>query len=610
MNKKILSLMLVLVMLLTTLLTSCTFGSSTLDTTTVVDVASESTITLSMYVVSENKISEETAKQVNNAFNRITKSTFKTQVVLHFLTYDEYYSTIENMIEENAKHTELGEKAEKEFKKAKKAAKADGVATDKAWEDSWYAEHPDYIEFRETEELTGDDTTAEETVMVTVEGAENYAIAELKYPEEKAYQLDIIWIDSYDRYKQYIENDWLSRLDDELSGSSKKLKEYISPTVFQWVKWSSQGTYAIPNNSAVGEYTYLLLNKKYMDKYNYTAENIPDIYSDTSMFASYVSDIAKYEKNAIPVLGELPLTNVLYWSLNQETRSIDYSKFSIIGDAFLSGRSMDPTVSTNTPIAARNLFAVETYVKQLRAIQSYKDAGYVYSNANGKDCAAMVVKGGAELQAVYGDEYYMNILEYPRLEEDDLFSSMFGVTTFTKSLTRSMEIVTYLNTDHELRDVLQYGVEGVHYELDQSGVVKRLNNDYMMNIRNTGNEFVASPEEGMVPDIWSYGKKQNLDMKSGLLNCFRLDEKYFTEGSDIVLDMTQINQIIEASADIEKKLAAVKNSTELEALISEATSAASAAVRDQISTRKENSLYAIYYTIWMNDVGLYIPIEE
>jgi len=625
MKKKIISLALCLIMLLTTVLTGCTTSGDDGDSTDkVIDQASDSTMTLSMFIVCEKEVSDETAKLVSTAFNNITKSKFKTQVSLHFLTYDKYYSTIETMIAENDAHTALGEVAEKAFKKAKKDAKAEGVATDKAWEDSWYAEHPDYIEFRETEELTGDDTTAEETVMVTIEGAGDYSIPQLKYPDEKSYQLDIIWIDSYDRYCEYIEKEWLNRLDDELSSASKKLKEYISPSLLSWVKWSSDGTYAIPNNSCIGEYTYLLLNKKYIEKYNYdsSVSKITSIFS--SEFKNYLADIANYESNVVPVSGDIPITNTLYWSYVQDTTSsghVDTTKFNLLGSVYDKTKTYSPSDnSSNAAITAINLFDDfdgNSYLSQLRAIQSFKDAGYIVSEADaaGKEFGAKVVKGGAELADEYADDYYTVVLENPRISEDDLFSSMFAVTTFTRSLSRSMEIITYLNTNSELRNILQYGVEGVHYKVKENGVVERLNNDYMMDIAKTGNQFIAYPEENMSPDVWTYAKKQNIDALSGLLNCFRLTADQLVDNGaedQVLVNTAALDKIKEASERVEKELAEIKNSDELERLIIRVNTRdyASNYVNDQKNANFGTAIYGYFYGTWAIEKKLIAPATD
>ena len=610
--KKSFCFILAFLMLFSLVLTSCGTVTDEEATEDVNNAASESTITLSMFVVTEKPVSEETSALVNQAFNRITKSRFKTQVVIHFLSYEDYYSTIEGRIQSNADRQALAEKHEKDFRLAKKMAAAESIATDKLWEDAWYAAHPEYVDFRETEELTGDDTTAEETILVTVEGAEDYTISEIKYPEEKDYQLDIIWIDSYDRYTQYIENDWLNRLDEELNGGSKKIKEYVSPALLAWTKWSSSGTYAIPNNSAIGNYTYMLLNKELIDKYSYDPKKITGISSEDC--ASFLADVAKYEPDYAPILGDVPLTNVLYWSYDQEGNRIITDKFNLIGDCYAIGRTMDPTITTNSPTACRNLMSLAAYTDQLRTIRGFKDKGYVREENSTDKYAVRFVKGGAELAKLYGDEYYLNVLEYPRVTEEDIFSSMFAVTTFTRSISRSMQIVTYINTNADLRNVLQYGVEGVHYTLDLDGVAHRLNDDYVMNIRNTGNEFVCAPEEGMDPEIWKYGKMQNIDIKAGLLNCFRIPEQYLKADPNAkeqpkLLDVNQLKAINTASEQLWERINSAASLEELDAILTEAQTIQSSAVRNQTSTRNEGSLYYIYYE-WVQDSRLYIPTEE
>ena len=607
MKKKILSLFLALVMMLSVALVGCSDDSDTGETS-VSEAASESTITLSMYVVTENEVAQYDQDLVTRAFNAITKSKFKTQVVLHFLTYDNYYSTIQSIVDGNAAYEALKDEHDAELKAAKKNAKALGIATDSQWFDDFYEQNPQYADFRETEELTGDDTTAEETVQVTIEGVEGYTITEVKYPEEKAYQLDIVWIDSYDRYMEFIENEWLERLDDELGSASKKLKEYINPTLLSWAKWAGSGTYAIPNNSVLGEYTYLLLNKELMDKYNYDASSLTTL----AKCADFLADVAKYESSVQPVYGELPVTNAFYWSYDEDGRKIISDKFNLLGNVVSNDKSLDPSSTTNSFIGAKNIFTLGDYTTQLRAIQSYKDAGYVSETIkDGQTYALRVVKGNADLAAEYGDEYYMNVLECPRIDEDAVFSSMFGVTTFTRSLTRSMEIITYLNTNSELRNVLQYGVENVHYTVNSDGTITRLNNNYMMNIRNTGNVFVAYPEEGMSADAWTYGKQQNLDAKSDVINCFRVSEEQLVqqEGSeDEPLNLTEINTLKTVSEEIEKEYAAIKNSEELEAFISKYSNSNATVIKNQSTMSKTSGIYGLYYN-WMLDKNLYI-IEE
>ena len=88
MKKRLTCLLLCLAMLLSLGLTACKDKTEDEIEQGIADEASASAKTLTMWVVSENEISEKTAKEVNEALNDITKSKFKTQLIVKFLTKD------------------------------------------------------------------------------------------------------------------------------------------------------------------------------------------------------------------------------------------------------------------------------------------------------------------------------------------------------------------------------------------------------------------------------------------------------------------------------------------------------------------------------------------
>lgn len=631
MNKRIVSLLLCLVMALSVILTGCSGGNETGDTDEVTDKASTATVTLKMYVVCEKPVSEETAKTINAAFNKITKSSFKTQVNLCFCTYDTYYNTIESVFGENQKIVALQEEARKHLKEAKKAAKAQGIdANTPEWLDAYYAENPQYAQFREQEEISDEETviTEEETVMEQIEGADGAAISVLKYPDEKANQIDIFWFDGYDRYIDYIENEWVAAVDDNIGA---KLKEYINPDLLAWVKQFGDGmTYAVPNNNPVGEYTYLLLNKELVDHYSYDPATL-DSLADCENF---LKDVATYSTDYLPIAGELPIVNTHYWTYDRATNRINSNKFSVIASStynanFGGHMGLDVSSTTNPVMNVSTVFRNPDYVAQLRTIQKYKDLGYVSASATPEQKFALsVVKGGAELAKTYGDDYYMNVLEYPRISEDDVCGSMFGVSAYSVNVARAMEIITAINTRTDLRNILQYGVEEVHYQLDEDGNLSRLNNDYMMDIAKTGNMFIAYPEEGVDADAWSYAKTQNfvalptLTLGFGVKDITNINNEGPLTGStgstppttdvdgevveevDTRLAAYLIPQVEKISAEVEAALKAVKNSEELEALITKYTVECQKieGVTTHASPNNPSSVY-YYYLTWMLESG-------
>lgn len=570
MNKRLISLFLCFLMLISVSATGCSvFGGgaeTTAESGVTVDPDSGSAITLTMYIPCEKPVAEEDRLLVEEAINKITKSKFKTQINLYLPTVDEYYETIEGIMQARAYEQEQEELAKSELKKAIRAAKAEGVDSEVAIS-KFYDEHPEWVKYQETTADPDAEETAPETRL------NELGMPEIKYPDERENQLDIIWLSGYDKLIEYIEADQLQRLDEELSSSSKKLKQYIYTGALDAVKTAGSGTYAIPNNTVIGEYTYLLLNKSLVDKYKYSPSDLTSVVK----CADFLADVSKYEPDVLPVVGELPVTLTKYWSIDPDTLEVDHDKFNVIGHG-ISDMATLGSMFNFTGLFGTNAELANTsdYAKQLIAIRTYKDLGYITEDTSTtKEYAMRVVKGGGELVEVYGDDFYMNVIESPRAGYEDIFGNMLGVSTYTRSLKRSMEIITYLNTNSDLRNILQYGVEDVHYELDEDGLLHRLNDRYMMDINKTGNVFMAYPEEGMPKNVWDYGKSQNTDAKTLMTLGLRFKEDDFTSSDDenaLEKLRSAIRAVNEYSAEVEQKLKNAQSVEELEAVMRDVAS--------------------------------------
>lgn len=570
MNKRLISLFLCFLMLISVSATGCSvFGGgaeTTAESGVTVDPDSGSAITLTMYIPCEKPVAEEDRLLVEEAINKITKSKFKTQINLYLPTVDEYYETIEGIMQARAYEQEQEELAKSELKKAIRAAKAEGVDSEVAIS-KFYDEHPEWVKYQETTADPDAEETAPETRL------NELGMPEIKYPDERENQLDIIWLSGYDKLIEYIEADQLQRLDEELSSSSKKLKQYIYTGALDAVKTAGSGTYAIPNNTVIGEYTYLLLNKSLVDKYKYSPSDLTSVVK----CADFLADVSKYEPDVLPVVGELPVSLTKYWSIDPDTLEVDHDKFNVIGHG-ISDMATLGSMFNFTGLFGTNAELANTsdYAKQLIAIRTYKDLGYITEDTSTtKEYAMRVVKGGGELVEVYGDDFYMNVIESPRAGYEDIFGNMLGVSTYTRSLKRSMEIITYLNTNSDLRNILQYGVEDVHYELDEDGLLHRLNDRYMMDINKTGNVFMAYPEEGMPKNVWDYGKSQNTDAKTLMTLGLRFKEDDFTSSDDenaLEKLRSAIRAVNEYSAEVEQKLMNAQSVEELEAVMRDVAS--------------------------------------
>lgn len=482
MKTKLICLLLCLVFILSAVLTGCKSKSDDEAIDETVDKASESAVTLTMWVVTENEdgVDAETAASINEAVNLITNSKFKTRLVLSFLTEAEYRSTLD--------------------------------ATIRAYEVNRGAQ---VVEEEPTEEET---TAPVEDETVTNE----WGITTIKYPELIANQVDIIYIQGQDMYFEYVENEWLSALDTELTSSSKKIKEYVSAQLLAAAKHNGS-TYAIPNNHTIGEYTFMLLDKALMQETSTDA-----VYQQgkiNGFFNDYVYTFLKTVRNkpsgtALPIAATYEECLALlahFWSINPDTLENE-NTLSLIGSYIAN----DSSLNRSSVLGFNSLFTNQDFVTQFLRLNEFKlDGGYFGTPAEGQTAAVKFATGSYEDYIAYkadSSAYYPVIVKNPTVTAEDVYSSMFGVCTYTRSLSRSMEIVTYLNTNADFRNLIQYGVEDVNYRLvenaDNTGKEIEIIGDkpYKMGLFKTGNVFIAYPEPGKSADIWKNGKLQNLDV--------------------------------------------------------------------------------------------------
>ncbi len=286
MNKKLICLTLSILMLLACVFTSCSTQKDPEENKNDVDNSAK---TIVMWVITEDETDEKAKELVNEAFTKITKSKFKTNVVIEFCTADEYYDKLEEAIETAQHDIEMAEEAAKELRRYLKMHKGeDGKDNDQLTKD-FYAEYPQYAKYAEVEEE--DDEDGEQSVTEEETFLNEFGIAEIKYPDPKPNQVDIFYLSGYDRYMKYYNSEWLAPLNEELSTSSKKLNDYISTSLLNGVQIEG-AVYAIPNNVEIGEYTYMMIDKALFDMYYQKIDNVQSVLD----VATFLNDVKNYNE--------------------------------------------------------------------------------------------------------------------------------------------------------------------------------------------------------------------------------------------------------------------------------------------------------------------------
>lgn len=532
MKKKIVCLLLSIVMILPLIaMSACVDSNGTAE-----EEKERSSMTVDLWLPYYEGTTEESILLVQEALNAICENKYSTHLVLHFVPSSEYETAVLNRFDEIE---EAKIQMELESLEKQNAEKEEGKSNKKSVE---------------TEEAIVTET-------------DEYGIPVIVYPDVRADQMDLFLIRGLANYAEYIENDQLKSLDEVLiEGDPKLMKTFIYPSFLTYAKYD--GTlYAIPNNRALGEYMFLMINKACVEEVKAHGVNL-DVESvdDVSDILDFVSAVAKYCPDYVPVRGDFDFAGIRFWDA-KNTGSFSLIASTVLGDSM-------PTNVFNIPA-----FTTTYYANKYIAEKSLSGD----ANAAIGTFAVATMKGSGDMIAEYGDEYYFVPIDSPEITTEEVCEYMIGINTNTRDVTRSAEILTLINTNLTFRTILQYGVEGIHWKYtdDSKTTITRLSNTYNMKLEETGNEYITFPDYGVSKDVWEYSKTQNLASSVSELNGFDTTmvslareiaealadaEKEYNEAADLVAALNEegkkpgvdIKDLLERQSAANKKLASAK----------------------------------------------------
>lgn len=493
--------------------------------------ASKDAVTLSMYLMSEEKVSEEQELAMEKAVNAITEKEFKIRLDLRYFTPDEYYTRLDADLAEMTEYYD-----------------GEGIGRKE--------ETPVYID--------------ENGLPVTF------------YPSIQDFEVDIFYFGGYDRYLKYKEAGYIRDISTEVNGVAKALKAVINTNLLEQVKVLNGRYDVIPVNRAIGEYTYMLLNKDVLRATQYSANEI------TSLVDENCQDLLKLTKEMlgdeyVPLksfTGELDLIDVEFFGADEN--GFKTNSFSAVAGTYNSSWAYGaagsfPQMTDIFNTANNGKLSVE---EQIKVLKQYEFDGY-YSDSDEKPFAVGYIKGGPEIVEEYSDDYEVVPVALPQLETEDIYEHLFAIAEDTNSVLKSSEILTYLNTNEEFRNLLLYGIEEENYVwvdavdedgnfiVDENGeryrVISMLDDkpelNYVMDPYKTGNVVIAYPAVGDNPESAELIREQNHNMKINYT--FGLNFYNASFGDKTPLYLTALKKVTAESEKIYADIVAAKNADEL-----------------------------------------------
>ncbi len=508
------------------------------------------TLTLWLPAAEGSEIDDESIVNVENAINEFTQANYKTAIKLKVFPAEVYDSYVLSKIyelrdaEDKAAAKAAEERRKKREEKNSKATDTETTLTpeETAADITGIDDAVDTSADTEAVSVTEQDTSAPDTTAGSP--SEDTATAEddkiivektdpakyilpadeegkrpydyeyknaflnsslfTSYPQVESDQFDIFLIHGYEEF-ELLNNDYLlCDLYSNLYNESRILLTYLT-NGFLGAAIYQDTLGIIPNNRAVGEAQVMLVNKKVCEDLSYDPElftKVESIFDYDGSGLCFLEDVIKNKPGITPVAGDFTIPNLRYFS---ET---DDDTFSLICAQVDYGvQAFGPFIET-----LKSPFEQTTFVNNYRNYKKLHALTTPVDFESADEFAVGFFKGTTDKLVKYSDDYQIVPIQYPQLTRDDVYKSGYAVCSYSKNLDRAMEIISAINTNTELRTILQYGKEGVHwrYDMEDTSIIRVLNDKYQMDINETGNAFVTYPGDGIPISGWDVAKRNNM----------------------------------------------------------------------------------------------------
>lgn len=288
-------------------------------------------------------------------------------------------------------------------------------------------------------------------------------------------------------------------LDDAFKKELKDTYDAVDKRFWEGSKVDGK-TYAIPTNKELGVAPTWVFTKEYVDKYNIPYKDIHTI----QQLEPWLKVIKEKEPDVVP-----------FYIIK------DYSAPAMFD------KLVDPIGISlkNGDLKVENGFENEDMVANINTMRKYYKAGYINKDAatakDDKTVKRFVTKADGQ---PYAEGLWSKDLGYPVVASPitDVYvtngsstGAMQAINKNSKNPEKAMKFLNLLNTDKTLRNMVNYGIEGVHYTKlgDNKIKVTPEQKNYSVPYFSLGNLFITYTLENEPDTKWDEFKKFNDESK-------------------------------------------------------------------------------------------------
>lgn len=255
---------------------------------------------------------------------------------------------------------------------------------------------------------------------------------------------------------------WL-KLDDYLASHGKDMYDAIDPTFWQGAQMNDGGIYGVPTNKELAV----------RDHWMYPA----------SLVNKYDIDIAEYNtlESLEPLFRMIQQNEPAYLPMELDRDSHNF--FSLYGYEYIASPKVPLMVKSLDPEAEIvNIFATKEARQVLGTLRRYYKEGFINKDAaltepgslkRGEKVFWKSSGGGPLSEKTWskdrGYKVVSNAVTPSVVTTESVRGGIMAVNANTKHPVESMKFLNLLNTDPEIRNLFNYGIEGIHYSLNEQG---------------------------------------------------------------------------------------------------------------------------------------------
>lgn len=266
-------------------------------------------------------------------------------------------------------------------------------------------------------------------------------------------------------------------LDEYLDTTGKDMKEAIDERFWDGAKIDGK-TYAVPNQKEIGVAPMWVFTKEYVEKYNIPYENLHTLED----LEPWLKVIKENEPDVVPLYITKGFSAPAYFDQLVDPVGVEFD---------------------DTSLKVKNMFETDKMKSTLETLRKYYEAGYINADSataqDDKSVKRLVTKADGQpyAEVIWSKDLKYDVVASPimdtQITNNSTTGSMIAVSKTSKNPEKAVEFLNLLNTDSYLRNLLNYGIEDVHYKKVGDNQIKLTDKsaDYSVGYYTLGNLFLT-----------------------------------------------------------------------------------------------------------------------